>query len=90
LAVTLLVSYHAYLHDFALLLLPCILTADYLSQTGWTLRHAGLAAMIGAFYVIPVEPTSMKTTATQMFSAVLLFAVLLSIELSTTSREVRL
>ncbi len=36
LTITVLVSYHAYLHDFALLVLPCILLADYYLQTGWT------------------------------------------------------
>jgi Glycosyltransferase family 87 len=53
LAVTLLVSYHAYLHDFALLLLPCILTADYLSQTGWTIQHAALGGDDGRLLCHP-------------------------------------
>ena len=71
LAVTLLVSYHAYLHDFSLLLLPCFLLADYLAQCRWTMRDAGLAGLLVGFYVIPVAPTSMRTTAAQLFAAVL-------------------
>ncbi len=74
LAVTLLVSYHAYLHDFSLLVLPCLLIADYLARSKWTTVRAGLAVMLTGFYSIPLAPTSMRTTATQMFAAVLLFA----------------
>ncbi len=77
LTITVLVSYHAYLHDFALLVLPCILLADYYLQSKWTMLHTGFAAIVTAFYVIPVAPTSMKATAVQMFAAASLFALLL-------------
>lgn len=87
LVVTLLVSYHAYLHDFSLLVLPCILTADYLAGSKWTMMHTGLAVIIAAFYVIPAAPNSMHTTAVQMFAAVLLFAVMLSVVGERTRAE---
>jgi hypothetical protein len=77
LTITLLVSYHAYLHDFALLVLPCTLTADYLLQSKWTMLHTGVAAIVAAFYVIPVAPSSMKATVVQMFATASLLAVLL-------------
>ena len=77
LTITLLVSYHAYLHDFALLVLPCILMADLCSQSKWTTLHTGLAASVSSLYVIPVAPASMKVTAAQMFVAALIFALLL-------------
>ena len=48
LTITVLVSYHAYLHDFALLVLPCILLADYYLQSKWTMLHTGFAAIVTA------------------------------------------
>lgn len=40
--VSLLVSYHAYIHDFVLLLLPILLTANYLAGDGPKIYPAGL------------------------------------------------
>ena len=88
LAVTLLVSYHSYLHDFSLLLLPCFLLADYLAQCRWTMRDAGLAGLLVGFYVIPVAPTSMRTTAAQMFAAVFALAAMLWLAEGKRRREI--
>lgn len=88
LAVTLLVSYHAYLHDFSLLLLPCFLLADYLAQCRWTMTDAGLAGLLVGFYVIPVAPTSMRTTAAQMFAAVFALAAILWLAKGKRRREI--
>ena len=82
--VTLLISYHAYLHDFSLLLLPYCLLADCLARRRWTLLHAAVAAAMLACYVIPLAPTSMRTTAVQMFVVVFGFAVLLMIASART------
>jgi hypothetical protein len=81
--VTLLVSYHAYLHDTSLLLLPFFLMAGRIYRQPWTVAHIGLAALMVAEYVIPLAPTSLRATAMQMCVATLMLAALLGMEIRT-------
>lgn len=80
--VTCLLSYHAYLHDDCLLLLPIVLMAQHLLHNNrWTVTRTALAAAIGALYIVPVLPTSLPTTAIQMFAAMLMLAAVLGVEM---------
>lgn len=83
---TCLLSYHAYLHDDCLLLLPIILIGQLLPHNRWTVTHLALAASIGALYGVPVLPTSLSTTAMQMFAAMVMLAAVLAIEIRGSSR----
>lgn len=69
--VTLLVSYHAYLHDASLLLLPMML----MWNQQWIASRVVLPAAILGMYVVPVLPTSLSATAVQMVMVMVLFAV---------------
>lgn len=69
--VTLLVSYHAYLHDASLLLLPMMLMWGRQCSAS---RVVLMAAMLG-MYVVPVLPASLSATAVQMVLLMVLFAV---------------
>lgn len=76
-----LLSYHAYLHDDSLLLLPIILIGQQLLHGHWSRTHTALALTIAALYLIPVLPTSLSTTAQQIFVAIVMLAALLAIEI---------
>jgi hypothetical protein len=80
-AVSCLLSYHAYLHDDSLLLLPIILIGQHLVHSRWKLTHTALALTVAALYLIPVLPTSLTTTAVQMFAAMAILASLLASEI---------
>ena len=80
-AVSCLLSYHAYLHDDSLLLLPILLIGQHLVHSRWKLTHTALALTIAGLYLIPVLPTSLSTTAMQMFAAMAMLAALLVIEI---------
>jgi hypothetical protein len=79
--VSCLLSYHAYLHDDSLLLLPILLIGQHLVHSRWKLTHTALALTIAGLYLIPVLPTSLSTTAMQMFAAMAMLAALLVIEI---------
>ncbi len=80
-AVSCLLSYHAYLHDDSLLLLPIILIGQHLFDNHWSPTHTALVLTIAALYLVPVLPTSLSTTAMQMFAAMAMLAALLAIEI---------
>jgi len=82
-----LLSYHAYLHDDALLLLPIILTIDELQCRRWTITCTVLAAALGTLYVLPLLPTSLSATAIQMFVAMTMLATVLALEMQNAGRE---
>lgn len=83
-----LVSYHAYLHDDSLLLLPILLITDELQRSQWTATRAVLAAAMGALYVVPLLPTSLSATALQMSAVMAILAAVLGVEMrNTASRE---
>ena len=79
--VTLLVSYHAYLHDDTLLLLPILIMAERILRTRCTLNHIALATIVAALYLLPLLPSSLSATALQMCAMLVAFAVLLAFEL---------
>lgn len=87
LLVTLLTSYHAYLHDDCLLLLPLFLMGRTVMQS----RHNALASAtaMAAIFVIPLLPTSLSTTAVQMFLAMTCVAGLLAIQMIDMSEATR-
>jgi hypothetical protein len=66
----LLASYHAYLHDASLLLLPMML----MWSEQWSAPRVVLAAAMLGMYVVPVLPTSLSATAAQMAMVMALFA----------------
>lgn len=82
---SLLVGYHAYLHDDSLLLLPILLTVSHLGRSRWTITRGALAAAIAALYVIPLLPTSLRTTAMQMFAVMTMLAAVLAVEITNTA-----
>jgi hypothetical protein len=81
--VTLLASYHAYLHDDSLLLLPVFLMGRTVVQSGRNALAFSIAT--AAIFVIPLLPTSLSTTAWQMFLAIALFAGLLAMQMTKAS-----
>jgi len=85
--VTLLVSYHAYLHDDSLLLLPVLLMTQQVRRVRWTVSHAVLAATMAGLYVVPVLPVSLAATAIQMMAAMLVSAAVLAVDLSNEVRS---
>ena len=85
-----LLSFHAYLHDTSLLLLPIVLIAQSLLESCWTAGHSVIAAAIGAMYLVPLLPTSLSTTALQMFAAMATLAALLALEMrQARSKSIR-
>lgn len=79
--VTCLLSYHAYLHDDCLLLLPIILMGQHRFDSHWSITRTAQALTIAALYLVPVLPTSLTTTARQMFVAMAVLAALLAVEI---------
>ena len=89
-AVACLLSFHAYLHDTSLLLLPIMLIAQSLLESRWTAAHSAIAVTIGAMYLVPVLPTSLSATALQMFAAMASLAALLALEMrQARSKSIR-
>jgi alpha-1,2-mannosyltransferase len=80
--VTCLLSYHAYLHDDSLLLLPVILLTQHLLDHHWTAAHTALAAATGGLYMVPLLPTSLTTTALQMATAMMFLVTVLAWRIS--------
>ena len=87
--VTLLVSYHSYLHDDSLLLLPLLLMARRVCHSRWTANHVALAAAMTGLYIIPVLPTSLSATAIEMFAVMAMFSTVLALELRRESHRVK-
>jgi hypothetical protein len=85
LLVTLLTSFHAYLHDDCLLLLPVFLMGMTAVQSRRKALTFSTAAAAAAIFAIPLLPTSLSTTALQTFLAIALFAGLLSIQMLDAS-----
>ena len=85
--VSLLVSYHAYLHDTSLLLLPFFLIGGQMSRGRWAAHSAATASVIVSLYVIPLLPASLSATAMQMCPAMLAFTMLLCLELTEARRR---
>lgn len=79
--VSCLLSYHAYLHDDSLLLLPIVLIGQHLLHKRWTATHVALAATISALYIVPVLPTSLPATAIQMVAVMATLAAVLAREM---------
>ena len=80
-SVTLLTSYHSYLHDDSPLLLPLLLTGSVCLKIpdGWLRWMTGAAGL--AIFIVPLLPTSLHTTALQMFLAITALAGLLACQL---------
>lgn len=77
--VTLMTSYHSYLHDDSLLLLPLLLLGNTLLQRGRF--RAATALTIAAIFLLPLAPTSLTATAWQMFLAIGALAALLAFQM---------
>jgi hypothetical protein len=88
LIVTLLTSYHAYLHDDSLLLLPCLILGREILRSHKPVFQLLASSTIAAVFVVPLAPTSLTTTASQMFVAILAFAILMSVRVFTTGKTV--
>lgn len=79
LVVTLLASYHSYVHDMSLLMLPLLLVAGHIAGRELTPKRITLALTAGALFMIPsVLPLLFPV-------ALLLFAGLLLLEMSSFS-----
>ena len=85
--VTLVVSYHAYLHDDALLLLPMILAAQHVFRNRLTVTRMALMAAIAGLYIIPLLPASLSTTAIEMLVVMVVFSALLAVELRSEAKS---
>jgi hypothetical protein len=81
LIVTLLTSYHAYLHDDSLLLLPCLILGTETLRSHEPLFQVLASLTVATVFVVPLAPTSLTTTVSQMFVVVLAFATLMSVRL---------
>jgi hypothetical protein len=77
--VTLMTSYHAYLHDNCLLLLPMLLLGNIMLQSGRF--RAPTAVTIATIFLLPLAPTSLTTTVWQMFLAIATLAALLAFQM---------
>jgi hypothetical protein len=77
--VTLMTSYHSYLHDDSLLLLTIFLLGNTMLQSGRF--RAPTALTIAAIFLLPLAPTSLTTTAWQMFLAIATLAALLAFQM---------
>jgi hypothetical protein len=75
--VTLMTSYHAYLHDDSLLLLPVLLLGNTLPRSRVNALPLLISATIAALLVVPLAPTSLTTTAVEVFLAIAVLAGLL-------------
>ena len=76
--VTLMVSYHAYLHDDSLLLLPVFLMTQQMQRDRWTTIRVALTS---AMFLVPVLPISLSATAVGMFAVMALLSTVLALDL---------
>jgi hypothetical protein len=81
---TLLASYHAYMHDLTLLLLPFLLVVSYLPQLPATVPRVGLIVAIGAIPFILISSPSYQQIVLRLSIALFAFAVLLFLEVVNT------
>ena len=86
--VTLLTSYHAYLHDDSLLLLPCLIAGTEILCNGKPATQLLIATCIGLIFLVPLAPTSLSATAGQMALTILVFATLIAIQMLTEAPRV--
>ena len=84
LIVTLLTSYHAYLHDDSLLLLPCLILGRQVLHCNEPVFQVLAFSSIAAVFIVPLVPTSLTTTASQMFVVILASATLMSVRMFMT------
>jgi Glycosyltransferase family 87 len=86
-AVTLLVSYHLYVHDASLLALPVLLVGDSLMASGKSWVERGLSLLILLFFLFPLYLALIKLQMLYLMSfAILGFALLVHFELSGRGR----
>jgi len=80
LTVTVLTSYHCYLHDASLLVLAGLLTVVHIDAQGWSTNRAALGTTMAAIFLLPIF-LPFAAMAPLMASSLLLFTMLLSLEL---------
>jgi hypothetical protein len=79
-ALTCLTSYHSYLHDLSLLVLPFLLTAAYLATREWTWNRAVLAAAMAGIFLAPLAPTSFSQMVVALCGLQLVYVTALVVE----------
>ncbi len=78
---SLITSYHSYLHDDVLLLLPILLIATDRTHHRSPFFQAATTAVIAGLLFAPLVPSSLTTTALQMFCLTLGWTLLLGCEI---------
>jgi Glycosyltransferase family 87 len=86
LIVTLLISYHSYLHDDSLLLLPCLILAREMLRSHKPGFQILASSTIAVVFIVPLAPTSLTMTASQMFVAILAFSTPMSVRVFTKDK----
>src|ERR1700684_816715 len=86
LIVTLLISYHSYLHDDSLLLLPCLILGREMLRSHKPGFQMLASSTIAVIFVVPLAPTSLTMTASQMFVAILAFSTPMSVRVFTKDK----
>ena len=72
-SVTLLASYHSYIHDMALLVLPLLLVAGHIAGQELTAKRIAIALTAGALFMIPSVLPLLFPVALLLFAGLLLF-----------------
>lgn len=87
LVVTLLTSYHGYLHDDALLLLPMVVWGG--SLAGGRVRSLAFltVATLAAIFAVPLAPTSLQSTVVLMTAAIVVLAALMALTIHRSDRR---
>ena len=67
-SVTLLASYHSYIHDMALLVLPLLLVAGHIAGQELTAKRIAIALTAGALFMIPSVLPLLFPVALLLFS----------------------
>ena len=82
-AISVLASYHGYLHEMSLMILPFFVVLRHLAQHGFSSIRGALAATIFAVFIVPFAIPSIVAWV----AAILLFAAALLIEILVASRR---
>ena len=72
-SVTLLASYHSYVHDMALLVLPLLLVAGHIAGQELTAKRIAMALTAGALFMLPSVFPLLFPVALLLFAALLFF-----------------
>lgn len=86
-AISVLASYHGYLHEMSLMILPFLVVLRHITQHGFSPIRGALAASICAVLIIPLAIPSFEREIVASVAAILLFAATSFIEILDESRR---